>query len=163
MAWWLEVIREVDKNEISRSEIAQAYRIHLSTPLIYLYHLGYFKLQAFKGVMYKNTWEFMEQIWQYKKKLFDWFCHAQNNSIAVDVWIVKMMANKMALMMGVGIKYSCGLLQWFNGRWDVIWLSVSRKGTSRHWFGREVLRTHETNHCCMACMMPLVWIKGIFL
>jgi len=58
----------VDKNEISRSEIAQAYRIPLSTLLTYLYHLDSFKLQALKGVLIQNTWEFVEQTWQYGKR-----------------------------------------------------------------------------------------------
>jgi hypothetical protein len=65
-----------------------------------------------------------------ENELFGRFCHARKNSIAVDGWTVKTKDDEIALKLGADFKYSYGLLQWLKGRWNVIWLSVSREGAS---------------------------------
>jgi hypothetical protein len=45
--------------------------------------------------------------------LFEWFCHARKNRIAVDGQMVEMTADEIALKISTDYKYSNGWLQQF--------------------------------------------------
>jgi hypothetical protein len=66
----LEVIREVDKNEISKREIVQTYGIQLSTQSMYLTKCDCIEQQALQGD------GILECIRICGAELFEWFGHA---------------------------------------------------------------------------------------
>jgi hypothetical protein len=127
----LEVIGEVGQNERSKSEIAQAYGITLSTVSTYFINQYFIEWQALQGRdMSKHMRIRGAKHGSMEGKLFEWFCHARKNRLAVDGQTVKGTADEIALKMGINFKCSNGWLQRFTDRHNITWHTVSGKGAS---------------------------------
>jgi hypothetical protein len=73
----LGVIREVDKNKRSKSEIAQAYGIPFSTLSVYLKKWDSLEQQALQGDdILKHMRICGARHGVMENELFEWFCHA---------------------------------------------------------------------------------------
>jgi len=104
----LVVIREVDKNEGSKGEMAQTYGMPLcggggrreeekdSTEHQVLHGHNILKHMRILGAKHGNM----------EHKLFEWFRHARENRLPVDGQMVKVKADEIALKMGINFKCS---------------------------------------------------------
>jgi hypothetical protein len=115
----LDITAEIDKKEKSKTEIAQAYRIPLSTLSTYMKYRDSIENQALQGA------EFSNQICGVKHsdledEVFEWFCHACANNIPVEVPMIKEKANETALKMGIEFQCSNGWLQRFMQRRNIV-------------------------------------------
>jgi hypothetical protein len=121
----LEEFREVDKNERSKSEIAQAYGIPLSTLSTYLKDLDSVEQQASQEHDISKRMRIRDaKHGNMEEELFEWFCHARKNRLAVGGQTVKGKADEIAL------KCSNGWLQHFKERHNITWHSLSGEGAS---------------------------------
>jgi hypothetical protein len=72
----LEIIAEVDKKEMSKTEIAQAYGILLSTLSVYLKNRDSVENQSFKGAEVSKQMRIHgAKHSDLEDELFRWFCH----------------------------------------------------------------------------------------
>jgi hypothetical protein len=108
----LGVITEVDKKERSKTEIAQAYGILLSTLSTYLINRDSIENQALQGAEASKQARICgAKHSRLEDKLFEWFCHAHTSNIPIESPMVKEKANKIALKMGIEFQCSDGWLQ----------------------------------------------------
>jgi hypothetical protein len=112
---------EVNKKERSKTEIAQAYGIPLSTLSTHLKNRDSVENQALQGaVVSKRMRIHGAKHSDLEDELFEWFCHAHANNIPVGP-MVKEKANEIALKMGIEFQCSNGWLQRFKQRRNIIW------------------------------------------
>jgi hypothetical protein len=83
-------LREVDKKESSKTEIAQAYGIPLFTLSTYLKNRDSIENQV------KHS--------DLEDELFEWFCHARSSSIPAEGPVDKEQANEITLKMVIEFK-----------------------------------------------------------
>jgi hypothetical protein len=110
----LDIIAEVNKKERSKTEIAQAYGIPLSTLSIYLKNRDCIENQALQGAEVSKRMRIHgAKHSDLEDELFKWFCHARAKNIPVEGPMVKEKANEIALKMGIEFQCSNGWLQRF--------------------------------------------------
>jgi hypothetical protein len=107
----LEIIAEVDRKESSKTEIAQAYRIPLSTLLTNLKNRDYIENQALQGAEVSKQMRIHgAKHSDLEDELFEWFCHARANNIPVKGPMAKEKTNEITLKMGIEFQCSNGWL-----------------------------------------------------
>jgi hypothetical protein len=105
----LEIIAEDNKKERSKAEIAQAYRILLSTLSTHLRNRDSIENQALPGAEVSKRMRILgAKQSDLKDEVFEWFCHACVNNIPVEGPMVKEKAFKITLKMGIEFQCSNG-------------------------------------------------------
>jgi hypothetical protein len=108
----LDIIAEVNKKERSKTEIAQACGIPLSTLLTYSKNLDSIENQALQGAEVSERMRIRgAEHSNLEDELFEWFCYASANNIPVECLVVKGKANEISLKIGIEFQCLNGWLQ----------------------------------------------------
>jgi hypothetical protein len=110
----------------SKTEIAQAYGILLSTLSTYLKNWDCIENQTLQGAEVSKRMRICgAKHSDLEDELFEWFCHARTKNIPVEDSMVKEKVNEIALKMLIEFQCSNGWLQQFKQRQNIRWQAIS--------------------------------------
>jgi hypothetical protein len=105
----LQIIREVDKKERSKTEISQAYGIPISTLSTYLKNRDSIENQALEGAEVSKWMRIRgAKYGDLEDELFEWFCFARSNNIPMEGPTIKEKDNEIALKLRIYFQCSNG-------------------------------------------------------